>query len=1047
TSEQRGLVFNSAERRNVDSTLQVGATNQSVVVQASAEAVIAVDTGEKSSVLTTQTLQDIAVVGRSAAEFIKVLPGFAQAGNGTTNYPGYDGQVVGINGNGNAGRQSALGYFSANGTPLNSTEIVSDGAHVADPGCNCATPVNPNADMIQEMKVLQSNFSAENSKGPVVISSITKAGGTAYHGEGYMSARHFAMNAADWLDNKNNKGKKPENVYYFPGGNVGGPVLIPGTDFNKNRDKLFFFAGFEYFYQHLNSSQIQSIVPTEAMRNGDFSPASVAALGPARPVQNPVTAYPGGLIPKSAIDPGGMALMKLYPSPNADPFTTGGFNYIQNVLFSQNGSQAVGRVDYSVSDNTKLFVRYYHQQEVQNFPIQLWGQSTNQVPYPSGVTANNHSESMTVDLTRVFSPTLTNEFVGSYTYIGFPNTLSDPDAVDRTKIGYPYHGFFNNGVKLIPNISGSNNQVGTLSNQGAWGSNLSSVYYANKPMASLADNLAKSWGTHTIKVGVYAEYIANFQPASSAQQGTLTFDSTSPSSTGNAYGDMLTGRVFGFSQQNFNNVNRLEARLYEAYAQDSWKIFKNFSVDYGMRFQHIGQWTDRYHNGFAVWNPSTYTNDPTAILPGLAWNKIDPKVPNAGFPTRTMFFAPRFGMSYDIFGTGKTVIRGGIGAFRYRGPQSGTGSSAATGSYSQSLTTSTGTTLAAIDANPAPPRSTYQTGQSLVNRDDDQNPLTWSYNFTISQKVPGNSLFEVAYVGNMVRHILLAGYSNINAVPYGTLFSQANPNSVNYNLFRPFPAYADLFVVNHDGYSNYNALQVGLNHQSSRYTWLINYSFSKVLGAGTSGTTIDQLTLNNNYGPLQFDRRHIFNAAYSFNLGKPVRGRALGMALNNWQISGIAQIQSGVALQVNSTNGNFGMTLPSGVTARNINGTNSVPAMPVLTCDPRSNLGENQYINSACFSLPSPGRNGPIIQPQTYGPWFYNTDASLFKDIPISEYQKLQFRFETFNFLNHANYTFGQDSNLNLTFDAAGKVSNPLFGRATNKIGHRIIQLAIKYYF
>src|SRR5438876_4294714 len=153
TQEQKGIVFTNAVKCNVDAALQVGQTTQTVEVTATAASLTPVDSGEKSSVLNTQALQSIATVGRSAAEFIKIMPGFAQAGNGLANSPGYDGQVIGINGNGNAGRQSALGYFSANGTPLNSTEIMADGAHVSDPGCNCATPVNPNGDMIQEMKV------------------------------------------------------------------------------------------------------------------------------------------------------------------------------------------------------------------------------------------------------------------------------------------------------------------------------------------------------------------------------------------------------------------------------------------------------------------------------------------------------------------------------------------------------------------------------------------------------------------------------------------------------------------------------------------------------------------------------------------------------------------------------------------------------------------------------------------------------------------------------------------------------------------------------
>ena len=960
--------------------------------------------------------------------------------------------MIGINGNGNAGRQSALGYFSANGTPLNSTEIVSDGAHVSDPGCNCATPVNPNADMIQEIKVLSSNFSAENSKGPVVISSITKAGGSTFHGQGYLSARNYVLNAGDWLDNKAGL-SKPANVYYFPGGNIGGPVTIPGTKFNRNKDKLFFFTGFEYFYQHLNSSQIQTSVPTAAMRAGDFSAASIAALGPAGTVPgNPkaVTdpAFPGGIIPASVWDKGGKAMMGLLPQPNANPAQTGGYNYAFKAVFPQNGSQFVTRMDYSISDSTKLFVRAYHQQEQQNFPIQLWANAANQVPYPSAVTAPNHSESWSIDLTHVFSATLTNEFIGAFTYIGFPNTFVNPDAIDRTKVGYPYHGFFNNGIAQIPNILSASNQTAVLSNNGGFAAG-GGTLFANKPLGSMADNIAKVWGRHTIKGGFYTEYVANIQPAGGAANGSMTFDATSPISSGNAYGDMLLGRVSAFSQVNFNNVNRIASKLYEGYVQDSWKVFRNFTVDYGMRFQHEGQWFDRYGRGFAVLKPSAYKPDPTAILPGIVWNKIDSSVPNPGLPTRALFFAPRFGMAYDVFGTGKTILRGGIGMFRYRGPQSGTGTAPATGSYTQNLTNSNGTTLAAIDATPPPARSTLNGSFPVVDAADDQNPLTWSYNFTVTQRVPGNSILEVAYVGNLVRHVLVtSGMDNLNAVPYGTLIGRADANTVNYNSLRPYTVYGDLFMVDHNAYSNYNALQLGLNHQSSRYTWLVNYSFSKVLGAGTAGTTIDQLKLNNNYGPLAFDRRHILNAAYSFQLGKPVRNnKYLGGLVNGWQASGVMQLQSGANLQLNSTGNNYAMTLPKGVTSKNITGTLSVPAMPVLTCNPTSNLGAHQFLNPTCFSLPTPGNNGAIIEPEAFGPKFFNTDLSVFKNFTFKEHQRLQFRAEAFNFLNHANYTFGTDQNLNLTFDANGKQSNALFGTTSSKLGHRIIQLAVKYYF
>src|SRR5207248_2647561 len=166
-----------------------------------------------------------------------------------------------------------------------SMDITSDGAHVSDPGCNCATPVNPNTDMIQEFQVLTSNYGADNAKGPVVINTITKAGGKDYHGEAYLYARHFAMNANRWVNDWENAihgpnfAPKPNNKFFFPGGNIGGPVLIPHSDFNKNRDKMFFFSGFEYYYQNLDTGLLADTVPTAGMRNGDFSPAELSKRG------------------------------------------------------------------------------------------------------------------------------------------------------------------------------------------------------------------------------------------------------------------------------------------------------------------------------------------------------------------------------------------------------------------------------------------------------------------------------------------------------------------------------------------------------------------------------------------------------------------------------------------------------------------------------------------------------------------------------------------------------------------------------------------------
>src|SRR5207253_7452122 len=215
------------EKRNVNISLAVGATTATVEVNAQELALVTTDSGEKSFTLESKDLQNLTQVGSDAAEYIKIMPGFAVQ-NGTSNTANFTGEAIGINANGDAGSQSPLNNaYSYNGLPGNSLDITADGAHVSDPGCNCDTPVNPNSDMITEFQVKTSNFSAENQKGPAVISSVSKSGGNSFHGSGFFYARNYALNANDALFNAKGQGR-PENKYYYPGFTIGGPVLFPG---------------------------------------------------------------------------------------------------------------------------------------------------------------------------------------------------------------------------------------------------------------------------------------------------------------------------------------------------------------------------------------------------------------------------------------------------------------------------------------------------------------------------------------------------------------------------------------------------------------------------------------------------------------------------------------------------------------------------------------------------------------------------------------------------------------------------------------------------
>jgi hypothetical protein len=1067
-AQEKGVALVSADTRNVNMTLSVGAVSETVEVSGAADQLAVVDSGEKSQSLDTAVLENIAIVGQSAGEYLKILPGM-NAINGTTNRPGFTGEFIGINGSGSAGGQSAVGQFTANGTPTASTEITSDGAHVSDPGCNCGTPVNPNPSMVQEVHVLQAAFSAENAYGPVVINTTTKAGGAQFHGQAFVSTRNYELNGNDSANNAKGTfaggglvAPRPPNVFYYPGGNIGGPVLIPHTRFNKNRDKLFFFSGFEIFLQNENTALAENIVPDAAMRSGNFSPAEIATLNPASGVGGGLktlnASFPGGMIPASQINQSGAAMMKLLPSPNADPFQTGGYNFVKFFQFNENGWQMVHRVDYSISDNTKLFVRYYHQQEIQNWPVAMWGGSAagvlGGVPNPSPDRGDNHSESLALNLTNVLSPSLTNELVLTYTWVGFSNTETNPTAELKSTVGYAYHGAYNNGDPFIPDLSLGG--VVSLGQQGAFdiaSKKYNGIYFANKPLAGIGDNVNKIWRAHTFRFGFHGEFYGNIQPPQGKAQGVITTAANDPTGSGNALADLLLGNVSSFSQVNFNPPAYAASTILEGYVQDSWKIKRRYTLDMGLRLQHDPPALHRYHLGHAVWVPSEWSSNPNVYLPGLDWAARNSSISNEGYATRAVFVNPRFGIAWDVFGTGKTVVRGGLGLYRYRGPTGGGGGlTQPTGSATYSPSFTSGTTLAAIDAAGTTGNATgfyngFYNGQGLAetglpNQNSSQLSMTWTDDFTIAQQLPFHTLAEVSYVNTMGRHISESTQHNANIIPFGTML--ATPTASNLP-FRPYPNYQDITIATFDAWSDYNSLQATVKHKSGRFLISGNYTYSKATGSTASSG--DQFQVKNNHGPLAFDHRQVANITYSYDIGKLSHlNKLVDGTVNGWTVSGFFQFSSGSNLQAG---GNLGLnTLPAGTTAIGITGTPNMSVYPVLTCDPRKNLGPNQYLNPSCFALPAKGTNGSFVEPEAFGPGFFNTDMSLFKTFKFnSEKKSVQFRAEAFNLLNHANRSFGLDNSLSLAFNAAGQQTNALFGTASLKTGHRIMQFAVKFYF
>ena len=1053
-----------------------------------------VDSGEKSATLTTKELENFTQVSSNAAEYIKIVPGFG-VNNGASNKSNYSGQTIGINANGDAGSQSPLNNsFSYNGLPPNVFDIIADGAHVSDPGCNCDTPVNPNSDFLQEFKVLTSNFSAETQKGPAVITSVTKSGGQQFHGSGFFYARNYVLNANDALNNAQSPiVERPANAYYYPGFTFGGPVIIPGTRFNKSRQKLFFFTGYEYFHQVLDTGLLRATVPTAGELAGDFSDAELAKEGPNHGARN----FPAGWgtqVPQSAIDPNMVALMKLYPAANADPNANkDGFNYVQAEIFNQNNMQWTSRVDYNISDNTKVFVRYNVQRETQQFPVGLWWRQTDQVPYPTPVEGKNRSDSITGTITHVFSPTMTNEVVMAYTFVGFPNIFGDPAKVDRTQVGFGYTGLSNNGVAQIPSFGGNggSGEAALIFQPGGFeAGGAAAGLYANKYMPSVSDTLTKVWRTHTFKAGFFYEWIRNAQPANNNTNGYMQFvpSANANFTYGNAYADMLTGNMSSYNEANFNRINDISYNTVEGFIQDSWKVRKKLTLELGLRLTHFSPWADDEGFGYSIFDIKQYggsscTGSPTFC--GFQWKARDSSVPIGGFPTRTLFYQPRVGAAYDIFGTGSTVLRGGWGRFYFHSGQFTAGLDTSAGSASVTITPTTipgqpaqnlfASNLASIGFNGLPP------APSATDAADDRQPYTDSYSFTVARKLPWSSLLEVAYVGNRSRDLqnTAGAGSNINLVPLGAMLGESNPATASSNNYRPILGYQDLNQATNNLYANYNALQVTVGRHAGRYTIQGNYSYQKALGIispSNGQANLNPFDLTSNYGVQPGDRRQLFNVAYSIEFGNPIHdSKFLGGLVNGWQLSGITQIQSGANLTFSnngpattSDNFNLGGGLngaiipgsksianPDGIAINNqsILGTNAVQLNPLVTCDPRSGLGEHQYINGNCFTIPTvAGQNGPTLLPVVYGPGYFSSDLGVFKNFSISESKKLQFRIQAYNFLNHPLWSFPDGGNLSLKFSqdsVTGAITqtNSNFGSTTAKEGHRVVELAVKFYF
>src|SRR6266542_659136 len=488
----------------------VGSTAEHVTVEVNASQVQVADSGDLSSTLNTTNIGNLSLQGRDVTELVRTLPGFNvdTSYNGLQNKTTSDSQITTIG--------SAVGRgFTGNGAPerAGGADLVSDGAHVLDPGCACNATQTINPDMVQEVKVTKSAYSADSVTGPVIISAVSKSGSTEYHGGAYLHFRDSALNSTDYNVGQNHL-TKPNDRYWYPGGQIGGPV--PFT--NK---KLVFFSGFEYYNQSfpeqtLTSGIAKAQVPTLSMRQGLFDPnlADNKALCSAivsspmntdrcQPVTSidTVNGYVGGITNSDIsnyIAPGAKALLGLSPKPNHVPTAAANYNYVQELLNTNNGYMFHTRADYSFNDSTKLYVSFNQQHELYGSPIMRWWAAGDSIPYLGGDSSSNVSRTLSGNLVKVFNATTTNEFLASLGYLNVPNALGNKALVDKKATNYPSQ--FPTTSSILPSIANSwwstDFGIPMLLDTGR------AFAFERKLLPSFSDNLTKVYKTHTLKVGV-----------------------------------------------------------------------------------------------------------------------------------------------------------------------------------------------------------------------------------------------------------------------------------------------------------------------------------------------------------------------------------------------------------------------------------------------------------------------------------------------------------------------------------------------------------------
>lgn len=1041
-------------------TLEVGQTTESVTVT---EQIPLVETGtaDKSFVITGRQVTELSLNGRDFQSLMRTLPGVVS--NDRSNFR------LAFNN---------TDAFNVNGLRGSMNNVFLDGTINTDVGANDGQFTQVSLDAVGEFKVQTSTFNAEYGRNPGVLISInTKSGTSQFHGTLYEFVRNDALDARLPFDTTGSVAKLRFNQF---GANIGGPIYLPKLS-TKADKRMFFFFNYEgtrasrpiggnfvdlphpeLLTGNLSRLYRPGFIQDDNRQNTPYQIGQIFRPGSAvRGAGGRIIGgdpYPGNIIPRaewSRNTPGFLKTMSFFDVSGA-PGTPGSpeavrFPYQQQYGFTKDAK--ILRYDWQISSKANFFFRWADDAQQETQPLGIFATLPSPV-FPQ--YRKKPGSSWSWNLVNVISPSITNEFIFGYNRLtqlvdvieGTPETQYQKDALgfnlqelyadSNLRNRFPR---FNCGVASC-NYAGFPAGWGSDARQFAW-----------------TDNLTYNRGAHTYKFGVFVNTNINGQQPSWTDVPSFNFGSSpeNPRDTGTTFANMLLGNYTSVSQTNGRFYGSFQFYGLEWYVQDRWKVTKNLTIDYGMRWAYLGPTFTKGEFLQNYFDPRRY--DPAKAVridtaPGLRNGSIvagsgDPfnglvqegqgGIPRGFADHRYNNWGPRIGFAWDPFGDGKTAVRGGGGLFHERIRQNvnnfdglGNPPLVYTPSIFAGRTDELSPALVAQGTRFPVGLSTFDGAGQI--------PTIYSWSLGVQRELGSRVSVDVAYVGNMGRHLQYR--RDLNQLPLGTTLQPGVLASVNntQNALRPFKGFTNVNFTEFGAGSNYNALQARVSRRFARgFTGNFNYTWSKAMSeVDGDGTAIGYfLDRRREYGLAAYDRTHIATVDFVYEL--PALNRTNGFAkvvLNGWQINGIARFWSGPPATV-TAGGNLG-TLGGGQRADLV--TNEV--FP-------SEQSRRNYFNPFAFARPAEGSLGNTSRSIFRLPGINEWDMSLFKNFRVKERINLQFRFETFNTFNHTQWSgvnTGLPGNLN-PGQTVTDATRGTFGEVNSTRDPRNIQFGLKLLF